>query len=137
MKKFLFFAALLAISLVAKAECGDGPYGLQINGTKVVEAPKFGDNDSQGRVQYKASCVELAVGDKIKLINTSCDATWMIDIDPYGAFQSFDGGKEAGHFIFDGFLAKVNYENPPTDTTIVGKCPRKCIAEDAHFEAGT
>ena len=96
MKKFLFFAALLAISLVAKAECGDGPYGLQINGTKVVEAPKFGDNDGEGRVQYKASCVELAVGDKIKLINTSCDATWMIDIDPYGEYQSFDGGKDAG-----------------------------------------
>ena len=47
------------------------------------------------------------------------------------------GGKEAGHFTFDGFLAKANYENPPTDATIVGKCPRKCIAEDAHFEAGS
>ena len=46
------------------------------------------------------------------------------------------GGKEAGHFTFDGFLAKVNYENPPDDATIVAKCPRKCIREDAHFETG-
>ena len=46
------------------------------------------------------------------------------------------GGKEAGHFTFDGFLAKINYENPPDDATIVAKCPRKCIREDAHFETG-
>ena len=53
------------------------------------------------------------------------------------AWAKNSGGKEAGHFMFDGFLAKVNYENPPTDATVVTKCPRKCIAEDAHFEAGT
>ena len=46
------------------------------------------------------------------------------------------GGKEANHFTFNGFLAKVNYENPPTDAALVDKCPRKCIREDAHFETG-
>ena len=46
------------------------------------------------------------------------------------------GGKEANHFTFNGFLAKVNYENPPTDATLADKCPRKCIREDAHFETG-
>ena len=46
------------------------------------------------------------------------------------------GGKEANHFTFQGFLAKVNYENPPTDSMLVDKCPRKCIREDAHFETG-
>ena len=46
------------------------------------------------------------------------------------------GGKEAGHFVFDGFLAKVNYDNPPVDAQIVAKCPAKCMAEDAHFESG-
>ena len=46
------------------------------------------------------------------------------------------GGKEAGHFTFNGFLAKVNYENPPTDAQIVAKCPAKCMAEDPHFETG-
>ena len=45
------------------------------------------------------------------------------------------GGKEAGHFVFDGFLAKVNYENPPVDAQVVAKCPRKCLAEDPHYEA--
>ena len=96
MKKILLFAALLTLSLAAKAECQDGPYGLQINGSKVVDAPKFGEPDAQGRVQYKASCVELAAGDIIKLINQSCDATWMVNIDPYGEYQNFDGGKDAG-----------------------------------------
>ena len=46
------------------------------------------------------------------------------------------GGKEAGHFTFNGFLAKVNYANPPTDGQIVAKCPAKCMAEDPHFESG-
>ena len=96
MKKILLLALMLTMGMVAKAQCQDGPYGLQINGTTVVDAPKFGDPDYQGRVQYKAACVELAVGDKVKLINQSCDATWMVDLDPYGEYQSFEGGKSAG-----------------------------------------
>jgi len=79
------------------ADCQDGPYGLQINGSTVVDAPKYGDKDAQGRVQYKAACVALNVGDVVKLINTSCDATWMVDIDPYGEYQSFTGGKSTGY----------------------------------------
>ncbi|MBR1921734.1 MAG: 4Fe-4S binding protein, partial [Kiritimatiellae bacterium] len=46
------------------------------------------------------------------------------------------GGKEAGHFAFQGFLAKVNYENPPTDEQLAAKCPAKCISVDPHFETG-
>lgn len=97
MKKISVILMMLAISVIAaKAECQDGPYGLQINGTKVVDAPLFGDPDGEGRIQYRAQCVELKSGDKIKLINQSCDATWMIDIDPWGEFQKFTGGKDAG-----------------------------------------
>ena len=44
------------------------------------------------------------------------------------------GGKEANHFTFNGFLAKVNYENPPTDEQIVAKCPAGCMSVDPHFE---
>ena len=96
MKKiFMLFAAMVCTAGLM-ADCQDGPYGLQINGSNVVDAPKFGDPDAQGRVQYKASCVELNTGDVIKLINQSCDATWMVDIDPYGSYQSFDGGASAG-----------------------------------------
>ena len=46
------------------------------------------------------------------------------------------GGKEANHFTFQGFLAKVNYENPPTDEQIAAKCPAKCMSVDPHFETG-
>ena len=95
-KVFVFLFAALCATMSYAADCQDGPYGLLINGSTVVDAPKFGDADSQGRVQYKASCVELKNGDKIKLINTSCNATWMIDIDPYGEYQKFTGGKSAG-----------------------------------------
>lgn len=97
MKKiFALVCMALCAGWLYAADCTDGPYGLQINGSRVVDAPKFGDPDAQGRVQYKASCVELKNGDKIKLINLSCDATWMIDIDPYGEYQKFTGGKDAG-----------------------------------------
>ena len=96
MKKILLFAAMLTMSLVAKAQCEDGPYGLQINGSRVVDAQAFGDPDAQGRKQYKAGCVDLQAGDVIKLINQSCGATWMVNLDPYGSYESFEGGKEAG-----------------------------------------
>ena len=46
------------------------------------------------------------------------------------------GGTEANHFTFQGFLAKVNYENPPTDEQIAAKCPAKCMSVDPHFETG-
>jgi alpha-amylase len=97
MRKLSVIMMLLCMGwIAAQAQCQDGPYGLQINGTKVVDAPLFGDPDGEGRVQYKAACVELKAGDKLKLINKSCDATWMIDIDQYGEYQNFSGGKSAG-----------------------------------------
>jgi len=97
MKKILLFALLLTMGMAVRAdECADGPYGLQINGNQVVDAPKFGDPDAQGRVQYKASCVDLKSGDVIKLINQSCGATWMVDLDPYGEYAKFEGGAAAG-----------------------------------------
>ncbi len=50
--------------------------------------------------------------------------------------EKLSGGPDAGHFTFKGFLAQINYTNPPTDTQLVTKCPAKCIAEDPHFESG-
>ena len=97
MKKIFTFMMMLSMGwMTAMAECQDGPYGLQINGNKVVDAPKFGDADPEGRVQYKASCVALQAGDVVKLINQSCGDTWMINLDPYGDYANFEGGKEAG-----------------------------------------
>lgn len=96
MKKIYLLVMLLAIVCGnANAECKDGPYGLKINGSTVVDAPKFGDNDWEGRVQYKASCVDLKVGDELQLVNQSCDATWMVNLDQAGAFENFNGGKDA------------------------------------------
>ena len=37
------------------------------------------------------------------------------------------GGAAAHHFTFQGFLAQVNYANPPTDEQIAAKCPAKCM----------
>lgn len=97
MKKFFAFVMVLSLGWVAAhADCQDGPYGIQINGTEVIDAYKFGEPDYQGRVQYKVNCAELKAGDVIKLINKSCDATWMVDIDPYGSYENFEGGASAG-----------------------------------------
>ena len=55
MRKIFALVALLTRGMVAAhADCQDGPYGLKINGSKVVDAPKFGDPDAQGRVQPDA-----------------------------------------------------------------------------------
>ena len=45
-------------------------------------------------------------------------------------------GRNSGHFTFDNYLARINYDNPPTDAQLVEVCPRKCIREDDHFESG-
>ncbi len=46
------------------------------------------------------------------------------------------GGPGQGHFKFEGFLASVNYANPPVDHQIAAKCPAKCIFEDPFLETG-
>lgn len=43
-------------------------------------------------------------------------------------------GKESGSFVFNGFLAKIDYAHAPTDHTLVDKCPAKCICEDRYME---
>jgi len=98
MKNRILILSVLLLASVAMnaADCKDGPYGLQINGTTIVDAPKYGENDAQGRVQYKAACVALKEGDVVKLINQSCDVTWMVNLDPYGEYQSFSGGQSQG-----------------------------------------
>lgn len=144
--------AVLAISVAAFADCQDGPYGLKINNKTVIDAPLFGDPDIQGRVQYKASCVELKAGDVIQLVNQSCDATWMVDLDPYGSYQSFEGGKsankltcktagtydfyiklsmEAGDLVYVG--PGENCSGDPGTPGYSGSAPAKCT--DVMFQA--
>ena len=122
--------------------CQDGPYGIQINGTTVIDAPSFGEPDAQGRAQYKASCVDLAVGDEVKLINQSCDATWMVDLDPYGSYANFKGGKSEGKLTcsvagkYD-FYIKLSGE--VGDLVYVGPgegCPDPFDPEKAYYIAG-
>ncbi len=96
MKKVVVFLVAALCATMSYAACEDGPYGLQINGSTIADAPAFGNPDAQGRKQYKASCVELKANDVIKLINKSCGETWMVDIDQYGEYQKFEGGKTAG-----------------------------------------
>ena len=80
------------------ATCQDGPYGVQVisgKDTVVYEAANTGEVDFQERTQYLAH-VQLKQGDVCKLINTSCDATWMVDMDPYDEYINFTGGAAAG-----------------------------------------
>lgn len=96
MKKVVAFLCVALCAAMSYAACEDGPYGLKINGSTVVDAPKYGEPDAQGRVQYRAVCVELKEGDEIQLVNQSCDATWMVDLDEYGQFANFSGGRAEG-----------------------------------------
>lgn len=95
MKKISVIWMMLLCATMSWADCQDGPYGLKINGQTVVEAPLYGEPDYQGRIQYKASCVELNAGDEVQLANLSCDAVWMVNLDPYGEYAKFSGGASA------------------------------------------
>lgn len=75
--------------------CQDGPYGIQVNDTLTYAADPTGEADTEGRTQYMAS-VKLQKGDVVKLVNRSCDATWMVDLDPYGEYEKFTGGASTG-----------------------------------------
>lgn len=79
-------------------ECQDGPYAVQVNGKDVFPATATGEPDTEGRVQYLAK-VKLMMGDTCRLLNQSCDVTWMVNIDPYGAYKSFTGGAKDGYVI--------------------------------------
>ena len=94
-KKISVIWMMLLCATMSWADCQDGPYGLKINGQTVVEAPLYGEPDYQGRIQYKASCVELNAGDEVQLANLSCDAVWMVNLDPYGEYEKFSGGASA------------------------------------------
>lgn len=117
MKKLLqFFLCVLfsAFSLYATAQCSDGPYGVMVNNT-VFTATNTGEADMQGRTQYLAH-VSAKAGDIIKLVNQSCGETWMVDLDPYGEYQKFEGGASAGQIVCkaDGcydFYIKLSYGN--------------------------
>ena len=75
--------------------CEDGPYGIQVNDTAVYAAELTGETDTEGRIQYLAH-VQLAAGDVCKIINRSCDVTWMVDVEPYGEYAKFTGGASTG-----------------------------------------
>ena len=78
--------------------CSNGPYGVEVNGDQIFNAYLHGDPDTEGRIQYLAH-VKVEQGDVVKLANLSCDARWMVDLDPYGSYQSFSGGKTEGQLV--------------------------------------
>lgn len=118
------------VSLCAKADCSDGPYGIIVNNSTIYDATNTGEADFQGRTQYLAHA-NLNAGDIIQLINQSCDAIWMVDLDPYGEYQKFEGGASAGQLVckesgcYD-FYIKLQFENdllyigPGTDCSDAG-----------------
>ena len=93
------------------------PYGLLINGTTKLEATPLSNKDYQGREQYLVDCVELSSGDYVQICDFgNNDATWMSNIDPYGAYQQFTGGKTQGKITCNltgtyDFYIKLKYED--------------------------
>ncbi len=69
-------------------------YGLKINGEPVI-AEKFGDPDTQGRIQYKITAQEFKAGDTFALYDSGSGATWVIDIDSYSFGANGDAAKVA------------------------------------------
>ena len=113
MKKHYFLLFLLTCcSAMLLAES----YGLLINGTTKLEATSLSETDHQGRKQFIVSCVQLNKGDKVQLYDFNSKAYWMSDIDPYGEYQKFSGGKSQGFLTCNvagsyDFYIKLKYED--------------------------
>lgn len=113
MKKHYFLLFLLTCySAVLLAE----PYGLLVNGTTQLEATSLSEKDFQDRDQFLVSCVQLNQGDKIQLYDFANGASWMSDIDPYGEYEKFSGGKSQGYLTCNAagsydFYIKLKYED--------------------------
>lgn len=77
------------------SDCQDGPYAVLLNDKDTVWAEATGEPDYQNRTQYLAH-VSANANDVIKLLNASCDAKWMVDVEPYGEYAAFEGGQSSG-----------------------------------------
>lgn len=87
MKKFTLMVLVLCLGL---AHTVAEPYFVRVNGTDDYPAENTGEQDYQGRVQYKASPIPLKAGDVITVYDQGSDASWAIgNLDPYGAHQNF------------------------------------------------
>ena len=92
MRKGFLFIICLWSGLALMAE----PFYVRINGTKDVAAVNTGVKDFQERVQYAASNVILAKGDKLTCYDGGSGTAWNIGvIDPYGAYANFTTGSDA------------------------------------------
>lgn len=66
------------------------PYYVRVNGKTDYAASAAGTQDFQGRDQYYATCIQLAVNDVITCYDEGNNAEWAIQaLDQYGAYQSF------------------------------------------------
>lgn len=86
-----------AYIIAAEAVCQDGPYAILVNGeTRVPTIAQTGDEeyDASGRKQYLAY-LSLTKDDSIQVINTSCDATFLPEIEDAGVGAHFKKGVNA------------------------------------------
>jgi len=94
MKRFvLSFVCTLLLGITCSA--ADYAYGILINSNRLVQAEYMGESD--GYTQYLAH-VQLNALDTIRLIETTTNATWMVDLDTYSV-SGFSGSKELGYLL--------------------------------------
>ncbi len=127
--------------------CTDGPYGILLNDSVVEATPA---EEFEGYKQYLAKAY-VSVGDTCRLINISCDQTWMVDLNE-SSVSAFTGGKTEGWLVcttagcYDFYIKlKAN-----ADQLYIGEgtgCPNEPIdpdnpdnpedPEDKPYEPGT
>lgn len=87
MKKHILVLMAWVLGAVASA----APFYVCVNGTDYYTAAPTGVTDYQGRTQFSATCIELAVGDKVTCYDAGSQSNWHISVlDPYGAYANFD-----------------------------------------------
>lgn len=130
------FLLLLVALVFGTSAVMASSYGLLINGANQFVGSPTEEPDYQGRTQYVVSCVHLEIGDEVQLIDMSNNTTWMSDIDQYGAFQNFSGGKEDGFITCENagtydFYIKLKYEDDLLYVASSETCSSSTTEEDA------
>lgn len=84
-KQITLFVLLLSVCTTFAAS-----YAVRINGSKNYPAYATGEQDFQGRTQYKTDALALTSGDLITAYDEDNSTEWAISVlDPYGAYANF------------------------------------------------
>lgn len=123
MKRVLSFLFALALSSSLFAT-----YFVKVNDGPYYEAEPLDSKDSQGRSQFRASCVPLAAGDVMTFHNSTSGSAWVIStLDPYGEHTKFTADASGIHCVTAGTFDVYMKLSMGNDAIYIGPASGDCV----------